>query len=429
MRILITYHNFVRDFRGSLLLAKVLRSKGHKAYVWPHWNRDTYYAEIFNADVIVVPQVSEHSVAYIADFCKQTGRLLVINSSEQFTSNERANIFLRYDCNRWNCEVAALQNIACKPVWDAMLNNNEIQSKSIYKYIGLPRFDIALNSQLRRAESSYLRRKYGVKHKTGKFILYLSSFLFAETFVGVPPEDMDAYDYRSLISKNELLWAETHSILREYISNHLSGGDRLFVKKHPWDISSKIEDSLAGLPVIFLDPREYVVPCMDIADIVLHSFSTSAIEAWAMHKHTVSIGRREDYDSYGLPHLDVELFAESAEHLHDAINADHDSERQVFLADYLGDWLDGKSTLRMANEIIRLRSEFSKSKSPQSKVFSRSQVKARLAHSGLLNMPRPGQSDSKIVFLHSCESSRRSLINLYRPIMADYVRSYQEDGY
>jgi hypothetical protein len=240
---------------------------------------------------------------------------------------------------------------------------------------------------------------------------------------------MDAYDYRSLITKNELLWAETLPILRKYISNHFSGDDRLFVKKHPWDISSIIEDSLAGLPVIFLDPREYVVPCMDIADVVLHSFSTSAIEAWAMHKHTVSVGKRENFDGYGLPHLDVELFDESAEDLQDAINADHDSERQVFLAEYLGDWLDGKSTLRMANEIIKLRSKLSKSKSAQSKLFSKSQVKARLIHSGLLTMPTPGQSGSKIDFLHSCESSRRSLINLYSPIMADYVRSNQEDGY
>lgn len=422
MRILITYHNYVRDFRGSLLLAKVLRAKGHKAYVWPHWNRDCYYAEIFNVDIIVVPQISEHSVAYIADFCKQTGRLLVINSSEQFTGNDKANIFLRYDCNRWNCEVAALQNIACKPVWNAMLNNNYIRNKDIYKYIGLPRFDLALNPHLRKAESAHLRKKYGATHNSGKTLLYLSSFLFAETFTDVPAEDMETYNYRSLINKNESAWGETLSILKNYISNHFKEDDRLYIKKHPWDISSKIEDSLTGLPVVFLDPRENVVPCMDIADIVLHSFSTSAIEAWAMHKHTVSVGRRESFESYDLPHLEVELFAESAMDLHEALHTNHAAKREVFLSEYLGDWLDGKSTLRMANEIIKLGSDKRASNSSLSKSFYKNQVEARLIHSGLMKMPAPSSSGPKMDFLHSCEFSRRSLINLYSPIMADYTK-------
>lgn len=420
MRILITYHNFVRDFRGSWLLGSVLRTIGHKVYVLPHWNDDVGFAQSIRPDIIVAPQISEHSTAYIASYCSENKIHLVLNSSEQFTGNNRANVFLKYDCSKWNSEVISLQNIACTPVWNEAMSNPAITNKAAYQYLGLPRFDLALSADLREAETNSLILKYNLNAPAvRRKLLYLSSFLFADTFIGVPLDDMKTYGYNELIKKNEENWQKTLAILKNYLKSMSNSDDLLLVKKHPWDNSERLEEDLRGLPVVFIDQSEYIVPCIDMADVVLHSFSTSAIEAWAMNKHTVSIGSSNDYDSYDLPHLSVELFAGSAADLNEALRTDCSECRQSFLSSYLGNWLDGRSTVRMAEAINELKPKTRDHKLKFGRSLIKGRIKAKLYNEGLITPPR--QNSSKIEFLRRCELDRRRLIKLYSNPIQRYI--------
>src|SRR5438094_3897620 len=109
MRILIVYQNFVRDFRGSLLLQYALEALGHQVWLRAHWNEDLSFAKVKAVDVIVACQVAEESQAYVARFTSEKGVHLVINPSEQNSTGEGFEAFITYDCNKLNDTVISLQ--------------------------------------------------------------------------------------------------------------------------------------------------------------------------------------------------------------------------------------------------------------------------------------------------------------------------------
>ena len=136
MKIVISYHNFIRDFRGSLLLKYVFEALGNTVWLVPNWNQDIELVELTQADVVVGCQVAEKSTSYLAEFAQAAGIHLVLNSSEQFTSPENIKTFVTYDCDKFNDSVISLQTIACEKLTNYIKSNAKLGSSNKYKYMG-----------------------------------------------------------------------------------------------------------------------------------------------------------------------------------------------------------------------------------------------------------------------------------------------------
>jgi surface carbohydrate biosynthesis protein len=425
MKIVISYHNFIRDFRGSLLLKYILEALGHKVWLTPHWNQDIDLISLTQADVIVGCQVAEKSTAYLAEFAQSAGIHLVLNSSEQFASQENLRTFVTYDRERLNDGVISLQTIACDRLYQYIKNNDELKFKNKYKYIGFPRYDISVDHRLRSIETKVLLGRYGLK-RTKRRIIYLSSFLFEETFHDVPKEDMERYGYIKLINKNRELGEWLADVLVNIASHHIGTDDVLLIKKHPWDFSNFLETRLSHPKILFIGQSEYIVPCIDASDFVLHSFSTSAVEAWLMNKPTIAILPSGHRGRLNLSHMEYEIKAEGID---DTIALLRDYPKHgpsEYVHEFLGGLADGKATLRLAREIHHLLP-------PPRKVFSSrgyiSTVRAQTRH--WLNMQGIGFKTRLAVNVRmerfmAWEKSRRYVAGLYAPHLRNYVYSNRD---
>ncbi len=420
MKVLISYHNFVRDFRGSLLLKHVLRALGHEVWLTPHWNRDTELATLQGADVIVGCQVAEQSQAYLAEFARAAGIHLVINLSEQFTSPRRQQTLITYDCDKLNDEVIAFQGIACPQLMDHIQRHPEIRHPEKYKLIGFPRFDLSLDPELRSVETPSFLDRNGIAG-TRRRLLYLSSLLFEETFVGVSDRDLDRWGYREIAATNNAIAKDVAATLNGLVRHVLAPDDILLVKKHPWDLSSRLEQMLRHPQVRFLDASEYVVPCMDAADVVLHSYSTAAVEAWAMDKRTIAILPSRFRGALDLVHMSHEVMAEGLE---DTVRLlrDYPTDSPRARAEVLlGGLTDGRATVRLALEIDGLGAPAQKR---HAKLRARSRLKGlwkEYCRAIGLTHPESPSADAKLVLLAQWERSRGRIARLYAPHFSSYI--------
>src|SRR5262249_40601236 len=88
VKILISYLNFVRDYRGSLLLKYALEALGHRVWLRPRWDEVVRFSTVKEVDVVIACQIAEDSTSYIGKFTSAHGVHLVINSSEQVAAPE-----------------------------------------------------------------------------------------------------------------------------------------------------------------------------------------------------------------------------------------------------------------------------------------------------------------------------------------------------
>lgn len=425
MRIVISYHHFVRDYRGSRLLADVLKSLGHWVLVTPAWNSDDKLIETFRPDVVVGCQVAEKTTSRLADVTQKAGVHLVINSSEQFTTPANHSVFVSYNCDQLNEPYIAFQVIACPQLEKFIQNHPGIQDKSKYRSLGFPRYDIAIDPQLRSVETPLIRSRYGLPAQS-KHALYISSFLFEETFQGLPEEDMKRFSYQEVANRNRRISEHVFPTLRAISDKILDRDGVLLIKKHPWDFSNVIDKEFADHPRIrVLNRDEYIVPCLDACEYILHSFSTAAIEAWVMDKKTVAILPQEFRQSLELSHMSLEVKTEGRDDTLEVLQNYPPVRSPAQIEQLLNGRSDGRSTIRLAAEIQRLQP-------PRQKQFSRLALREYLRNirrfrdnlngRGFLG---PGSESPKMTMLHEFETTRRKIDAIYRKPFANYVKQHQ----
>jgi surface carbohydrate biosynthesis protein len=354
MRILISYHNFVRDYRGSLLLKYALEALGHRVWLRPHWDDEISFATVKEVDVIVACQIAEESTSYIAKFASDHGVHLVVNSSEHFASPEWFESFVTYDCNQLSDGVISMQPIATAELKEFIDRHPRIRHRDKYKLLGFPRLDISLDPELRDVERNHIEQTYGL----GRFkrrLLYISSLIFEETFTDVGNGDMEKWQYHEVIDTNHALRRFHEPILKGLVERYLGPDGVLLIKKHPWDMSDHFERRFKHPNVCFLDHAEYIVPCLASADAVVHSFSTSAIEAWILGKPTVALLPTEKREKLSLSHMRDEVFAGSLDEAVACLRSYPRTGLMESVRTILGPNADGKATIRLAREIHKLR--------------------------------------------------------------------------
>src|ERR1041385_6814775 len=82
MRIALLYDNFIRDYRGLLLLAEFLRRMGNEVWIKAGWDDPLYFCWINAIDTLVTGQIGEHATHRFGKYCVDNNLRLVINSSE-----------------------------------------------------------------------------------------------------------------------------------------------------------------------------------------------------------------------------------------------------------------------------------------------------------------------------------------------------------
>jgi surface carbohydrate biosynthesis protein len=417
MNIVISYHNFIRDYRGSLLLKYALERLGHSAWITPHWYDETYACRLHNADVVIACQISENSVASIADFAEQNGIHVVINSSEAFAAEGTEKLFVDYRGTGSNSEMISLQNIPCTRVWQYIHRNNTIFDSSKYFFESLCRFDISVRPELRNIETCQLKTNYKL-HKNNFTAIYLSSFCYPETYADVPAVDINTFGYKTILDDSIRLSNYVLPILREVSQKIVSSGGVFLIKKHPWDLSSHIEDFLGAENVRILRSDEYIVPSLQLADIVLHSFSTAAIEAWLLGKSTCSIMPSDHGRAYLEPHLQFDSNATTFSEVLECIRKTKESPRIPDVHSFLNNKADGFSTVRFAMEISKLKPlRSSKLQIPK----SRRKMLDRFLFEMGITTPLPPPCNPRLAIMANWEKRRNSIKRQYSKAMRRLV--------
>src|SRR5215510_3382500 len=428
VKILITYHNFVRDYRGSLLLKYALEALGHRVWLRPHWDEDVRFATIKQVDSVVLSgQIAEESTSYIGKFTSAHGVHLVINSSEQVAAPEMFESLVAYDRTQLNDSVISLQAIASRELKEFIDRHPNIHQQAKYRLLGFPRLDLALDPALRDIETGPMERRYGL---TGfkKRLLYVSSLLFEETFTDVGRRDMETWKYDDLIETNHTLRRFHEPILDGLLEQYLGADGVLLIKKHPWDMSDHFERRFKHPNVRILDHSEYIVPSLACADAVIHSFSTSALEAWILGKPTISLLPAEDRAKLSLNHMADEVFASSLPDTLAYLEAYPRTDLINSVDRFLGTFRDGKATIRLAKEIHKLQPKPEKSlRRPSLRWRAREEARWWLEERGLWARPSLPTANAKMRRLAGWENLRAVVGGLYHGAFLNYVRRHRSE--
>lgn len=428
MNIVISYHNFVRDYRGSLLLKSALESLGHAVWITPHWGDDIGLSVSVNADVIIGCQIAERSVSRLGYFAKETGVHLVLNSSEQFTNPSNYESFITFDCNKLNSDVISFQSIANPSLFDYIQNRVGAGNSEKYRLIGFPRHDFAVSPFLNTVEVTALRENLNIP-VGGRVFLFLSSFLFADTFRDVPSDDMKRWSYSNLVERNEQLWTATRPLLTALLRDYLRPNDVLVVKRHPWDLSSRLASDLnRDARIRFLSNHEYIVPSIGVADVVLHNFSTASIEAWLMKKPTIAL-LPDGCPTPPLPdHMQYEIRAKSCDSLLNTISSYPQPSPSDIVHSFLGGLADGMATVRLAEAVDRLPLPDKRANSHRSlRRVIRSLLHYYLREIGLTSIASRGRS-ARNSQNYEWERYRRRIKHAYRLPIIDHFKNCPASG-
>src|SRR5215510_1634286 len=427
VKILISYHNFVRDYRGSLLLKYALEALGHRVWLRPHWDEDVRFATVREVDVVLACQIAEESTSYIGKFTSAHGVHLVINSSEQVAAPEVFESLVTYDRTQLNDSVISLQVIASRELKDFIDQHPNIRHKEKYNLLGFPRLDLSLDPVLRDIETASMEQRYGL---TGfkKRLLYVSSLLFEETFTDVGRRDMETWKYDALIETNHALRRFHEPILEGLLEQYLGADGVLLIKKHPWDMSDHFERRFKRPNVRILDHSEYIVPSLACADAVIHSFSTSALEAWILGKPTISLLPAEDRARLSLNHMRDEVFASSLADTLACLEAYPRTDLANSVDRILGTFGDGKATIRLAKEIHKLQPKPEKSlRRPSLRWRAREEARWWLEERGLWARPSLPTANAKMRRLAGWENLRAVVGGLYHGAFLNYVRRHRSE--
>ena len=353
MRILLLYDNFIRDYRGLLLLAAFLKQKGNKVWIKAGWNDPFSFCALHNIQALVTGQISEWATHKYGKYSSENNILLIINTSEPAVNEKHFEYLITYNTNELNQDIIDLQSIGILPHFNFLQANKKIKdvNKLKYKFLGHPRTDISYHPSLRQIEDQKLIEKYNL-NRFNKRYLFLSSFLLDGAFDGVPEQDLEKWNYTEFQQRTIELLTHTTKILNRFINEKLGDTDVLIIKKHPWDCSSYFTDNFSSEKCLILDNAEFITPCISVSDYIIHTYSTSAFEAWVMGRPTVSI-YLEKYLDIAPYHMRKEKIAYDYESFIKIIE-----EQKVINTyndeDLFSGTMDGQATYRLANEIDKL---------------------------------------------------------------------------
>lgn len=427
MRILLLYDNFVRDYRGLLLLKEYLKRMGHRVWIYPSWQNPKEFSIYNKIDVIITGQIAEAATEKIGTFCKEYNVHLVVNTSEPITAKKNFLLTLTYNTAFLNQEIITLQSVGIKSHFDFIKAHKEIHesNKKKYKHIGFPRTDISYQKELRSIENEIFSSKYNLR-KFRKVFLFVSSFLFEGAFVGVPEKDLEKWDYSSFQKKTSALKEHTVGILDKFVSEVLKDDEVLLIKKHPWDCSNFWENFARSKNCIVLENTEFITTCINASDIIIHTYSTSAVEAWIMNKKTISIFLQE-YSNDNIIHMQFENIAYDYETFLEII-----SESPLNIPDVNNDilfngTLDGQATFRLAkliNELKPLNSLIPKRPPSYSKLIKLN-TDYLLRNWGLrkYDLSTLSEKNSKLNDFMTWENQRPIVNRIYRKPIKKFVKS------
>lgn len=432
MKILLLYDNFVRDFRGLLLLKYLLKTKGHRVWIKATWNQPLNFARIMDVDIIVGGQIAEAATHHTGKFAKENNIRFVLNSTENVGIPERFDLFITYNTSSFNDDIIDLQSIAAKDVYDFIMGHRGINSanKFKYKHLGFPRLDLVINESLRNIETEVFRKKYQLAGK-GKVYLFVSSFLLDGAYDGVPQRDLDRWNYKEMKKMTDHLLGVTSDILRRLVDEHLGENDVLLIKKHPWDCSSFFDENFQSRKCIILDKTDYILPCVVCSDFILHTYSTAAIEGWMLNKKTISI-LCDEYRSKGtLNHMKHELTVSDYDELKSLLDSYPDENPSLKSLGIFAPFLDGNATIRLAEEIDRIQPH------PQKKIFNypiKTKVKAEirewLYENGFLKIDvnMRARPNTKAHDFYVWENTKSEVVKRYKKHFKKYAQQYARNG-
>lgn len=428
MKILLLYDNFVRDFRGLLLLKHLLKVKGHKVWIKATWNSPLSFAKIMNVDIIVAGQIAENATHHSGKFAKENKIRFVLNSTENVATPEKFDLFITYNTNELNDNIIDLQSVAARDVYHYIMKHSGIrpENKFKYKHLGFPRMDLAINELFRNIETEIFRQKYNLSAKR-KVYLFVSSFLLDGAYHGVPQKDLDRWNYKDMKKMTDHLLASTSNILRRLIDECLGDNDVLLIKKHPWDCSSYFVDNFQSEKCVILDNTDYILPCVVCSDVVIHTYSTAAIECWLLNKRTISILLDEYKAKSTLNHMRNELTVSNFEELRLLLNNYPELNPSLESLDIFSPYLDGEATVRLAEEIDKLSPHAEKKdfKYPlKSKI--KAQVLQWLYEKGFLkyDIEKCAKPNTKAFDFYSWENSKPEVIKIYNRHFKEYAGKF-----
>jgi surface carbohydrate biosynthesis protein len=431
MKILLLYDNFVRDYRGLLLLKELLSARGHDVWLKATWDQPIKFAEVLGVDVIVVGQIAENATYKSGEFAKHNNIRLVVNSTEQVTVPERFETFITYNTTQLNDQIIDLQSVALKDLYDFIQAHPLISSenKKKYRYLGFPRLDLSLNESFRFIEHATFRNKYKIP-ENGRVYLFISSFLFDSAFDGVPQKDLDKWNFSEFKSRTDELLKITTEVLRRLLDNEVKENDILLIKKHPWDCSDFFERNFISKNSIVIGNDDYILPCLTNADFILHTYSTAAIEAWIMNKPSISITSENHKRTFILNHMNNEVTVTNYDDLKRAIDSYPPINPSIETLKLFGENLDGLATIRLADEIDKLSPNPNKTKfriSPYRNFKYR--LRYWLFDNGFKRLKLDYiQKNTKKYDFYRWENERAVINKLYTKVFKKYAKEVFEKG-
>jgi surface carbohydrate biosynthesis protein len=427
MRILLLYDNFIRDFRGLLLLQSFLEKMNHRVWIHASWNQPLEFAKCMSVDMIVGGQIAEASTHHIGKFAKENNIRFVLNSTENVAVPAKFDLFVTYNTSEFNDEIIDLQTIAATDVYQFVQNNAKIKSanKVKYKNLGFPRLDITTSTTFRNLESENFRAKYGLKNK-GKVYLFISSFLLDGAYDGIPQRDLDRWNFTQLKTMTDELLSITTDILSRLVNEILDKDDVLLIKKHPWDCSNFFAANFSSSKVKILDNSDYIVPCLVCSDVVIHTYSTAAVEAWILDKQTISILPKIYQSSYAMNHMKNEQYASSFDEFKALIENYPNENPSKKTLEIFAPNLDGLATYRLAVEINKIKPNPNKTKFSMP-IYRKIKTVLRmwlLDHGFFkIKVESYARPNSKMFDFLSWENQRANVIKIYKKTFDSFAAS------
>ena len=431
MRILLLYDNFVRDYRGLLLLSGFLEQTGNKVWIKAGWDDPFPFCRLHKIEALVTGQIAEFATHKYGKYCAENNILLIINTSEPVTAENNFAILTTYNTNESNQDIIDLQSIGNYLHFNFIQSDNFIKeyNRAKYKFLGYPRTDISYHTTFRQIEEQSLIKKYNLNRFNKKY-LFLSSFLLDGAFDGVPEQDLKKWDFSKFQQRTVELLSHTTTILKKFVDEKLSVDDILIIKKHPWDCSNYYKDNFSSDKCLILENNEFITPCLSVADYIIHTYSTSAFEAWVMEKPTVSVYLEKYLDILPL-HMRKERIAYDYNSFVEIL--DNETAIPAYNDDELfAGKMDGKATWRLATEINKLKP---KKKYPIS--FSPGMFKLRLAslkkykalNNGKLlhDVDKMAEKNTKYHDFLVWENQRHTVNKLYKKEIKKFVSKFLKE--
>jgi surface carbohydrate biosynthesis protein len=390
------------------------------------WNKPLIFAQLKNVDVMVGGQIAEASTHHVGKFAKENGIRFVLNSTENVTVPSKFDMFITYNTSELNDSVIDLQSIATIDVYQYILDHPDIkvENKKKYKFLGFPRLDLVTNELFRNIEREPFKKKYQL-NGSGKVYLFISSFLLDGAYDGIPQRDLDRWNIVELKKMTDHLLQVTTDILKRLLNEVLNENDVLLIKRHPWDCSSYFKDNFQSDRCIVLDKNDYILPCIVNSDFILHTYSTSAIEAWILNKKTISILLPEYKSASTLNHMKHEMSVSSFEELKLLLSTYPDTNPSIESLNIFYPNLDGMATLRLVQEIDKLKPATGKT------VFkfglkrrAKAQFREWLYANGLLKFDlKAVKQNSKMHDFYYWENNKGEVVKRFDKHFRKYVRN------